>query len=86
LGKKDAEIGRRLGENIRKIIKKRGYQSVERFAYENAIDKSALSKILRGVRLPQVNTLIFIAEALEVTLQELYPMPKAKPFSTKLTK
>lgn len=83
MGRKDAEIGRKLGENIRKIIRKRGYPSVERFAYENAIDKSALSKILRGTRLPQVNTLVFIAEALEVTLQDLYPMPKAKPYSSK---
>ena len=83
MGRKDAEIGRKLGENIRKIIKKRGYRSVELFAYENAIDKSALSKILRGARLPQVNTLILIAEALDVTLHELYPMPKAKPFPVK---
>jgi transcriptional regulator with XRE-family HTH domain len=86
LGRKDTEIGQTLGENIRKFIKKRGYQSVERFAYENAIDKSALSKILRGERRPQVNTLVFIAEALEVTLQDLYPMPKARPFPTRLTK
>lgn len=59
---------------------------MERFAYENSFDKSALSKILRGARLPQVNTLVFIAEALEVTLQDLYPMPKAKPFPGKSTK
>lgn len=53
---------------------------MELFAYENAIDKSALSKILRGDRLPRIDTLIRIAEALEVTLNDLYPMPKAKPF------
>lgn len=79
-------IGRKIGENLRKIIKKRGYRSVELFAYENAIDKSALSKILRGDRLPRVDTFIRIAEALEVTLNELYPLPQPKPFQTKAKK
>jgi len=79
-------IGRKVGENLRKFIKKRGYRSVELFAYENAIDKSALSKILRGDRLPRVDTLVRIAEALEITLNDLYPMPRAKPFHPKAKK
>jgi predicted transcriptional regulator len=73
------EIGEKLGENLRKFIKKRGYRSAELFAYENAIDKSSLSKMLRGDRLPRLDTMIRIAEALEVTLNDLYPMRPAKP-------
>jgi len=68
------EIGKKFGENLRKFIKKRGYRSAELFAYENAIDKSALSKMLRGDRLPRLDTLIRIAEALEITLNDLYPI------------
>lgn len=77
------DIGPKIGDNLRKFIKKRGYRSAELFAYENAIDKSALSKMLRGERLPRVDTLIRIAEALDVTLNDIYPMPRAKAFPTK---
>ena len=78
------KIGKLLGQNLQKLIGKSGYSSVEKFAYENGIDKSALSKILRGERLPRIDTAIRIAEALEVTLNDLYPMPpKRKEEPTK---
>jgi transcriptional regulator with XRE-family HTH domain len=86
LGRNNTEIGQKLGENLRKCIQKRGYQSVELFAYENSIDKSALSKILRGERLPKADTLVRIALALEITLNELYPLPKARPYPAKTKK
>ena len=61
-----------VAQRISGWILRRGYDTVERFAYENGLDKSALSKILKGRRRPRFDTLIRIAEALEVTLNDLY--------------
>ncbi len=61
-----------VAERIAGFIAQRGYPSVERFAYENGLDKSSLSKILKSRRRPRFDTLIRIAEALDVTLNDLY--------------
>ncbi len=61
-----------VADRLSKLITQRGYSTVESFAYENGLDKSALSKILKGRRRPRFDTLIRIAEALGVTLNDLY--------------
>jgi transcriptional regulator with XRE-family HTH domain len=61
-----------VADRISRLILQRGYPSVERFAYENGLDKSSLSKILKGKRRPRFDTMIRIAEALDVTLNDFY--------------
>jgi transcriptional regulator with XRE-family HTH domain len=58
--------------NLRRFILENGYPSVERFAHENAIDKTTLSRILNGKREPRLSTLIRIAESLNLTLNDFY--------------
>ena len=58
--------------NLRRFILEGGYPSVERFAHENAIDKTTLSRILNGKREPRLTTLIKIAECLNLTLNDFY--------------
>lgn len=61
--------------NLRRFILEGGYPSVERFAHENAIDKTTLSRILNGKREPRLSTLIKIAECLNLTLNDFYLIP-----------
>ena len=61
-----------VADRISRLIRQRGYPSVERFAYENGLDKSSLSKILKGKRMPRFDTMIRIAEALDATLNDFY--------------
>ena len=63
--------------NLRRFILEGGYPSVERFAHENAIDKTTLSRILNGKREPRLSTLIKIAECLNLTLNDFYLTPEA---------
>jgi transcriptional regulator with XRE-family HTH domain len=67
--------------NLRRFILEGGYPSVERFAHENAIDKTTLSRILNGKREPRLSTLIKIAECLNLTLNDFYLAgdPEARP-------
>lgn len=55
-----------LRRNIRTLIHDAGYRSCELFAHENGIEKSTVSRILRGEREPKVGTLDRIRQALEV--------------------
>lgn len=66
-----------VGKTLKQLIIARGYTSYEKFAHEYGLEKSALGKILRGERLPRIDTLIRIAQALEVSLDEIYPMPQS---------
>ena len=45
---KDTELLSALGRNIAKYVKKRGFESLEKFAWEVGIQKSTLSRITRG--------------------------------------
>jgi len=61
-----------IRETLRQKITESGYPSFERFAYENAIDKTTLSRILNGKREPKISTLFKIASSLNLTLNDLY--------------
>ena len=61
-----------IRETIRQRIRDNGYDSFERFAYENGIDKTTLSRLLSGKREPKISTLLKIAKSLELTLNDLY--------------
>lgn len=63
-----------IRENLRRRIMD-DYHSFERFAYENAIDKTTLSRLLNGKREPKVSTLLKIAQSLNLTLNDLYLTP-----------
>jgi transcriptional regulator with XRE-family HTH domain len=60
-----------IRENLRQRILE-GYPSFEKFAYENAIDKTTLSRILNGKREPKISTLHKIVKSLNLTLNDLY--------------
>jgi len=61
-----------IRENLRRRITESGYPTFERFAYENAIDKTTLSRILNGKREPKISTLFKIVDSLNLTLNDLY--------------
>ena len=66
------EIAEIIRGNLRRRIADSGYPSIERFAHENGIDKTTLSRILSGQREPKISTLFKIAESLNLTLNDLY--------------
>lgn len=55
-----------LRRNLKFLIHDAGYRSCELFAHENGIEKSTVSRILRGEREPKVGTLDRIRQALDV--------------------
>lgn len=73
---KAEEIRRVLGKNLKRLIQ-REYPSLESFALQNQVDYSVLNRLVNGLRTPSVETLIKIAAALEVSLNDLYPMKSA---------
>jgi len=68
-----AQIREVLAKNLKRLVLKE-YRSIESFALQNRINNSALSRLINGERTPRVETLVDIAEALEVTLNDLYPI------------
>lgn len=60
-----------IGKNIRKMRKAAGL-SLEAFAKQTGISKGYLSKLENSDKSPPVSTLIVIAEALGVTLSDLF--------------
>jgi transcriptional regulator with XRE-family HTH domain len=72
------ENRRTLGRTLRALLKAQGYPSVERFAYENGFSKSWLGKVMAGQVEPGFYKVVRIAKALEVTLEDLYPMKKRR--------
>jgi len=65
-----------IRSNIQKKIKEAGYPSVERFAYENGLIKTTISRAINGSRNPRLVTLVEIANALEIPLHELLELEK----------
>lgn len=68
-----SEIGKRLGRRIRDLRTQRAEKWTQEDLAERAqISVSFLSMIERGERMPHVETLASIAQALDVTLSELF--------------
>jgi transcriptional regulator with XRE-family HTH domain len=76
------DIRRRVGINVRRIRKERGY-SQEALAFECELHRTYVSGIERGVRNPTVLIVDRIASALEVPaarlLEEAAPARRARP-------
>ena len=68
---KNEALLRVLGENISKTIKKRGYQTIEEFAWEQQIPKSTMSRIVLGQNDVRISKLVRIAKALGVKVDDL---------------
>lgn len=60
-----------IRENIQQKIKDAGYATIEKFAYENNLTKSTITRAINGSRNPRLVTLIEIANALNINLSEL---------------
>jgi len=60
-----------IRENIRQKIRDAGYATIEKFAYENNLTKSTITRAINGSRNPRLITLIEIANALNINLSEL---------------
>ncbi len=73
---------KRIGDNITRIRKSRGFTSKE-LGYRCDIDKSALIHIEKGRINVTVNTLIKIAEALEVEVIDFFKLYKVASTSKK---
>ena len=68
---RDAELLAVIGRNIAKLIKKRGFETAERFAWEIQIPKTTLSRIIRGKGDVRIGKLYRISKALKVKVDEL---------------
>ena len=80
-----------IRESIRQKIQDAGYATIEKFAYENNLIKSTITRAINGSRNPRLITLIEIANALGINLSELLdlsnielqPMRKTKARNSK---
>lgn len=74
-------------EHIRKTvfakIKDAGYPSIEKFAFENGLVKTTVSRAIKGTRNPRIVTLVEIANALEIPISELLELDKIETVKTK---
>ena len=62
---------KKIGERLRYFRKKAGYTNSEYFAYENNISRPQYGKYEAGANI-QLNTLIKILNAMNVTLEEFF--------------
>lgn len=76
---KDQALLNALGQNLARYIKKRGYQTFEKFAWENSIPKTSLSRLLLGKNDVRISKLYHIAKALNITVDALLKPVKKKP-------
>lgn len=65
------KLAKRIGNNI-KVIRLKKKLTSEKLAYENEISKGYMSDIENGNRLPSLEMLEKIAEALDVDIKELF--------------
>ena len=75
-----------IRENIRQKIQDAGYATIEKFAYENRLTKSTITRAINGSRNPRLVTLIEIANALGITLSELLDLHHIEHQQEKKTK
>jgi transcriptional regulator with XRE-family HTH domain len=69
------KVAARFRRRLRKLILAK-YRSLDRFYLETDFSKGHLSEILRGKGSPSVNTLIKLAEALEVEVCDFFIFPE----------
>lgn len=62
---------KKVGERLKHYRKKAGYTSYEYFAYEHSFSRPQYGKYEAGANI-QLNTLIKILKALNVTLEEFF--------------
>lgn len=62
---------KKIGERLKYFRKKAGYTNAEYFAYENNISRPQYGKYEAGANI-QLNTLIKILKAMNVTLEEFF--------------
>ncbi|WP_353089262.1 helix-turn-helix transcriptional regulator [Flavobacterium sp.] len=62
---------KKIGERLRYFRKKAGYTNSEYFAYENNISRPQYGKYEAGANI-QLNTLIKILKAMNVSLEEFF--------------
>ena len=62
---------KKIGERLRYFRKKAGYTNSEYFAYENNISRPQYGKYEAGANI-QLNTLIKILQAMNVSLEEFF--------------
>ena len=62
---------KKIGERLKYFRKKAGYSNYEYFAYDHNISRPQYGKYEAGANI-QVNTLIKILKALNVTLEEFF--------------
>jgi len=62
---------KQVGERLKYYRKKAGYSNYEYFAYENNISRPQYGKYEAGANI-QLNTLIKILKALDVSLEEFF--------------
>jgi transcriptional regulator with XRE-family HTH domain len=67
----EKEILKKIGFKLRELRKKAGYSNYEYFAYENNISRPQYGKYEAGANI-QLNTLIRILKALDVSLEEFF--------------
>ena len=67
---KTEKILKDFGENLQQLRKAKGFSTRE-FAYEADISHSSVGRLEEGLSNPTLTTLVKLAEALEVDLNEL---------------
>lgn len=75
-----------IRENIRQKIQDAGYATIEKFAYENGLTKSTITRAINGSRNPRLITLIEIANGLDINLSELLNLNQIEHNQTKKAK
>ena len=75
-----------IRENIRQKIQDAGYATIEKFAYENGLTKSTITRVINGSRNPRLITLIEIANALGIHLSELLDLCHIEQIQMKKSK
>lgn len=75
-----------IRENIRQKIQDAGYATIEKFAYENGLTKSTITRAINGSRNPRLITLIEIANGLNINLSELLDLHQIEQNQVKKAK
>ena len=61
----------RIAAHLRFWMRVRDYRSAERLAHESGVNKGNVCRILRGDSAPGVRTLAALANALEISIEDL---------------